>query len=299
VNEFLGLESKIAVVTGGASGLGQAVARGLVREGARVVLGDRDTAGLGRTAAELGGAVRGKRTDVTRLDDIAALFALCDEAFGPVEILVTCAGIISSMSLAEMTEEEWDRVLAINTKGTFFCIREAVKRMIPRKRGRIITIGSDSVARGGGRIATAAYTASKGAVVALTRNIARDLLGTGIGVNCVNPGPIDSPMHAPPHRGAAGARHRQHSPRLDGEAGGDRQRGPLPRFGPRGQLHVRGQPEHRRWHPDGDELTPRQTQARLIRYTPAAMTAPQTTTTLVMGSPRRTQALPAAKTGLR
>src|SRR6266850_125500 len=165
MNEFLGLEGKIAVVTGGASGLGQAVARGLVHEGARVVLGDRDTAGLERTAAELGGQVRGRRTDVTRLDDIAALFALCDEAFGPVEILVTCAGIISSMS--------------------------------PRKRGRIITIGSDSVARGGGRIATAAYTASKGAVVALTRNIARDLLGTGIGVNCVNPGPIDSPMHAP------------------------------------------------------------------------------------------------------
>jgi 3-oxoacyl-[acyl-carrier protein] reductase len=285
MNEFLGLEGKIAVVTGGASGLGQAVARGLVREGARVVLGDRDTAGLERTAAELGGQVRGKRTDVTRLDDIAALFALCDEAFGPVEILVTCAGIISSMSLAEMTEEEWDRVLAINTKGTFFCIQEAVRRMIPRKRGRIITIGSDSVARGGGRIATAAYTASKGAVVALTRNIARDLLGTGIGVNCVNPGPIDSPMHAPLT--------------ADGEAGGDRQRGALPRLGPRGQLHVWDQPEHRRRHPDGRELTPSQAQARLIRYTPAAMTAPHTTTPLVMGSPRKNHALPAAKTGMR
>jgi len=197
MNEFLALEGAIAVVTGGASGLGQAVARGLVREGARVVLGDIDTAGLERTAAECGGPVRWRRTDVTRRDDIAALFALADEAFGPVEVLVTCASIISSASLADMTEEEWDRVLAINTKGTFFCIQEAVKRMIPQKRGRIVTIGSDSVARGGGRIATAAYTASKGAVVALTRNVARDLLGTGIGVNCVNPGPIDSPMHAP------------------------------------------------------------------------------------------------------
>ena len=115
MNEFLGLEGKVAVVTGGASGLGQAVARGLVREGARVVLGDLDTAGLDRTAAELGGQVRWMRTDVARREDIAALFAVCDEAFGPVEILVTCAGIISSMSLAEMTEAEWDRVLAINT----------------------------------------------------------------------------------------------------------------------------------------------------------------------------------------
>lgn len=197
MGEFLGLDGQVAVVTGGASGLGQAVARGLVREGARVVLGDIDQVGLEKTAAELGAAAVWVRADVTRRDDIASLFARCDETFGPVEILVTCAGIISSAPLAAMTEEEWDRVMAINTRGTFFCIQEAAKRMIPRKRGRIVTIGSDSVARGGGRIATAAYTASKGAVVALTRNVARDLLGTGVSVNCLNPGPIDSPMHAP------------------------------------------------------------------------------------------------------
>jgi len=89
MSAFLGLDGKVAVVTGGASGLGQAVARGLVREGARVVLGDIDKAGLERTAAELGESVRGQRTDVTRRDDIAALFGLCDKAFGPVEILVT------------------------------------------------------------------------------------------------------------------------------------------------------------------------------------------------------------------
>ena len=197
MSEFLDLHGKVAVVTGAASGLGQAVARGLVREGARVVLGDIDKTGLERTAAELGEAARWHRTDVARRADIAALFRVCDEAFGPVEILVTCAGIISSAPLAVMTEEEWDRVLAINTRGTFFCIQEAVARMIPLKRGRIVTIGSDSVTRGGGRVATAAYTASKGAVVALTRNIARDLVGTGVTVNCLNPGPIDSPMHAP------------------------------------------------------------------------------------------------------
>lgn len=197
MNEFLGLDGKVAVVTGGASGLGQAVARGLAREGARVVLGDVDTAGLERTTAELGEAARWLRADVTRRADIAALFALTDQAFGPVDVLVTCAGIISSAPLAEMTEAEWDRVLAINTRGTFFCIQEALTRMLPRRRGRIVTIGSDSVARGGGRVATAAYTASKGAVVALTRNVARDLVGTGVVVNCLNPGPIDSPMHAP------------------------------------------------------------------------------------------------------
>ena len=197
MNEFLGLEGKVAVVTGGASGLGQAVARGLVREGACVMLGDIDGAGLERTAAELGDRARWTRADVARRPDIAALFAATDAAFGPVDILVTCAGIISSAPLAEMTEAEWDRVLAINTRGTFFCIQEALTRMLPRQRGRIVTIGSDSVARGGGRVATAAYTASKGAVVALTRNVARDLVGTGVVINCLNPGPIDSPMHAP------------------------------------------------------------------------------------------------------
>ena len=197
MNEFLGLEGKVAVVTGGASGLGQAVARGLAREGACVMLGDIDGPGLERTAAELGDRARWTRADVARRPDIAALFAATDAAFGPVDILVTCAGIISSAPLAEMTEAEWDRVLAINTRGTFFCIQEAVTRMLPRRRGRIVTIGSDSVARGGGRVATAAYTASKGAVVALTRNVARDLVGTGVVINCLNPGPIDSPMHAP------------------------------------------------------------------------------------------------------
>ena len=197
MNEFLGLGNKVAVVTGGASGLGQAVARGLAREGACVMLGDVDVPALERMAAELGDRARWTRADVARRADIAALFAATDAAFGPVDVLVTCAGIISSAPLAEMTETEWDRVLAINTRGTFFCIQEALTRMLPRKRGRIVTIGSDSVARGGGRVATAAYTASKGAVVALTRNIARDLAGTGVSVNCLNPGPIDSPMHAP------------------------------------------------------------------------------------------------------
>jgi len=136
MSEFLDLHGKVAVVTGAASGLGRAVARGLVREGARVVLGDIDKAGLERTARELGDAARWHRTDVARRDDVAALFRVCDEAFGPVEILATCAGIISSAPLAVMTEEEWDRVLAINTKGTFNTLRLAARHL--RDGGRIV-----------------------------------------------------------------------------------------------------------------------------------------------------------------
>ena len=200
MNDFLGLEGKVAVVTGGASGLGQAVARGLVREGARVVLGDRDTAGLERTAAELGGQVRGKGTDVTRLGDIAALFALCDEAFGPVEILVTCAGIISSMSLAEMTEAEWDRVLGINLKAVFFVLQAAARRMREQApmagselRGKLIQTASIAGYRGGSPL-LAPYNASKAGVISLTRTAAQVLAPDRITSNCVCPGAVDTAM---------------------------------------------------------------------------------------------------------
>ena len=155
-------------------------------------------------------------------------------------------------------------MLAINTKGTFFCIQEAVARMVPLRRGRIVTIGSDSVTRGGGRVATAAYTASKGAVVALTRNIARDLLGTGVSVNCLNPGPIDSPMHAP----LIGQRARVTASIPLGWMAKPEEIANGVLFlalGPRRQLHVRHQSEHRRRHPDGHELSPAQPPALCSR----------------------------------
>jgi len=197
MSDFLNLRDRVVVVTGAASGMGRAIARAADREGARLVLSDLDADRLKATAGELSGEARHLRADVTRLPDIEAVFALAEREFGGVDGLVTCAGIITTSPPLEVTVEEWDRVFAVNARGTFFTIQAALRRMIPRGQGRIVTIGSDSYKLGGGRIANIPYAATKGAVVTLTKGFARALVGTGVRINCVNPGPCDTPMHAP------------------------------------------------------------------------------------------------------
>jgi NAD(P)-dependent dehydrogenase (short-subunit alcohol dehydrogenase family) len=197
VSDFLNLRDHVIVVTGAASGMGRAIAHAAGREGARLVLADFDGARLAATAADLKGEVRQLRADVTRLPEIEAIFALAEGEFGRVDGLVTCAGIITTRPMLEVTSEEWDRVFAVNAKGTFFTVQAALRRMLPRGQGRIVTIGSDSYKLGGGRIANIPYAATKGAVVTLTKGFARALVGTGVRINCINPGPCDTPMHAP------------------------------------------------------------------------------------------------------
>lgn len=197
MSDFLNLRDRVLVVTGAASGMGRAIAKAADREGARLVLADFDGDRLKATAAELGGEVRHLRADVTRLPEIEAVFALAERELGRIDGLVTCAGIITTSPSLEVTVEEWDRVFAVNARGTFFTVQAALRRMIPRGQGRIVTIGSDSYKLGGGRIANIPYAATKGAVVTMTKGFARTLAGTGVRINCVNPGPCDTPMHAP------------------------------------------------------------------------------------------------------
>jgi 3-oxoacyl-[acyl-carrier protein] reductase len=197
VADFLNLRGQVIVITGGASGMGRAIAQAASREGARLVLADFDADRLKATAAELAGEVRHLRADVTSLPDIDAIFDLAERELGRIDGLVTCAGIITTLPLLEITGQEWDRVFAVNAKGTFFTVQAALKRMIPRGHGRIVTIGSDSYKLGGGRIANIPYASSKGAVVTMTKGFARAVAGTAIRINCVNPGPCDTPMHAP------------------------------------------------------------------------------------------------------
>lgn len=197
MSDFLNLRDHVIVITGAASGMGRAIARAADREGARLVLSDFDGDRLKATAGELGGEVRHLRADVTRLPDIEAVFALTEHELGRIDGLVTCAGIITTSPSLEVTVEEWDRVFAVNARGTFFTVQAALRRMIPRGQGRIVTIGSDSYKLGGGRIANIPYAATKGAVVTMTKGFARTLVGTGVRINCVNPGPCDTPMHAP------------------------------------------------------------------------------------------------------
>jgi 3-oxoacyl-[acyl-carrier protein] reductase len=193
----LNLRDAVVVITGAASGMGRAIARAASREGARLVLSDFDADRLKTTASELGGEVRHVRADVTRLPEIEAVFDLAEREFSRIDGLVTCAGIITTSPSLEVSADEWDRVFAINAKGTFFTVQAALRRMIPRRHGRIVTIGSDSYKLGGGRVANIPYAATKGAVVTMTKGFARTLVGTGVRINCVNPGPCDTPMHAP------------------------------------------------------------------------------------------------------
>jgi 3-oxoacyl-[acyl-carrier protein] reductase len=195
--DFLNLRDHVIVITGGASGMGRAIAQAASREGARLVLSDFDADRLKATAAALSGEVRHLRADVTRLPEIDAIFELAEREFGRIDGLVTCAGIITTTPSLEVGADEWDRVFAVNAKGTFFTVQAALRTMIPRKHGRIVTIGSDSYKLGGGRIANIPYAATKGAVVTMTKGFARSLIGTGVRINCVNPGPCDTPMHAP------------------------------------------------------------------------------------------------------
>ena len=195
--DFLNLRDHVVVITGAASGMGRAVAQAAAREGARLVLSDADGERLKVAAGELGSEVRAVRADVTRPAEIEPVFETAEREFGRLDGLVTCAGIITTSPSLEVTPEEWDRVFAVNARGTFFTVQAAVRRMIPRGHGRIVTIGSDSYKLGGGRIANIPYAATKGAVVTLTKGFARLLVGTGVRINCVNPGPCDTPMHAP------------------------------------------------------------------------------------------------------
>jgi 3-oxoacyl-[acyl-carrier protein] reductase len=197
VGDFLNLRGHVIVITGAASGMGRAIAQAASREEARLVLADLDGDRLARTAEELKGEVRYVRADVTREAEIDAVFALGEREFGRLDGLVTCAGIITTRPLLEVTAEEWDRVFAVNAKGTFFTVQAALRRMLPRRHGRIVTIGSDSYKLGGGRIANIPYAASKGAVVTMTKGFARAVASSGIRINCINPGPCDTPMHAP------------------------------------------------------------------------------------------------------
>ncbi|WP_211109683.1 SDR family NAD(P)-dependent oxidoreductase [Azospirillum oleiclasticum] len=180
----------MAVVTGGARGIGAAVARGLAERGARVVIADLDGAEeAARTLRDAGFEAAGLRVDVSSEADTAAMAAAAEDAFGGLDILVNNAGIYSSLTpkpFAEIDPAEWRRVMEVNTLGIFLCCRAALAPMTRRGGGRIVTISSGVAFKGNPFMAH--YVASKGAVVSLTRALATELGPRGILVNSVAPG---------------------------------------------------------------------------------------------------------------
>ncbi|HUK53445.1 MAG TPA: glucose 1-dehydrogenase [Candidatus Binatia bacterium] len=188
------LEGRVALVTGAASGIGRAIAARFAREGSVVCLADVDEAG-GRAAAEeithTGGRACFVRVDVSRAEDCARAVAEAVAAFGALHILVNCAGIIRRATVTELSEQDWDRVMDVNAKSVFLMSRAALPRLAAA-HGAIVNLASGWGVAAGPR--AAAYCASKGAVVLLTKAMAIDHGPQGVRVNCLCPGDTDTPM---------------------------------------------------------------------------------------------------------
>lgn len=183
--------NQVGVVTGAGSGLGRATAIGLAREGARLVLFDRDEEGLRATAATCTGSVIQTGDVANPADHAQALNAAA--ALGTVSLLATAAGILGpTRPLTDVSVAEWDELFDINVKGTWLAIRAFLPQMLAAGRGSIVTFSSGAGLAG--NTTFPAYSASKGAIVLLTRSLAASHAGHGIRANSVCPGPIETPM---------------------------------------------------------------------------------------------------------
>ena len=182
------LDGRTAIVTGGARGIGRAIAERFLEEGASVVIADRDGDTAERTASELGERAWAHQVDVTRRNDVGALVQAVADQAGRVDVLVNNAAHARYDFAVDLAEEAWDYTLEISLKGYFLCSQAAARQMLRQGGGKIVNVSSISAVVGLAR--TAAYAASKGGVDALTRVMAVELAQDNIQVNAVAPGPI-------------------------------------------------------------------------------------------------------------
>jgi 2-hydroxycyclohexanecarboxyl-CoA dehydrogenase len=186
---------RVAVVTGGASGMGEATCHELGRRGNQVAVLDVNSEAAQRVCEELraeGVHALGVAADVTNRPAVEEAFAKVRSELGPVGILVTSAGMVGFDRFIDITPESWSRIIDVNLTGTFHCCQVALPDMIAAKWGRIVMISSSSAQRGSPRMAH--YAASKGAVITLTKSLANEYASMGITVNNVPPSGIETPM---------------------------------------------------------------------------------------------------------
>ena len=184
------LEGKVALVTGGNSGIGLATAKEFAREGARVVITGRDPRTLDAAAREIGGEVLALRSDAASLSDIDELFAAVGERFGRLDVLFVNAGVAQFAPVEETDEELFDRTMDINFKGAYFTVKKALPLLA---EGASVILNTSVVAHVGFPNASV-YSASKAALLSLARTLSADLAGRRIRVNAVSPGPVETPI---------------------------------------------------------------------------------------------------------
>jgi NAD(P)-dependent dehydrogenase (short-subunit alcohol dehydrogenase family) len=182
----------VALVTGGASGIGAATGALFASEGARVVFADLDAAAAQRQAAVTGHGAIGLAVDVVDEAAVEAMARATRTAFGPIDILVNSAGIIRKAFVKDMPRALWDQVLAVNLTGTFLCSKAVLPDMIARHSGRIVNIAS--IAGKLGEPAASAYSVSKWGVIGFTRSLAIEMARHNVLVNAICPGPIATPL---------------------------------------------------------------------------------------------------------
>ena len=185
-------DGRIALITGGASGIGLASARRIQAGGGRVAVLDLEPASVRAVSDELGGAL-GIACDVTRSAEVDAAVARVEEELGGLDVLVCSAGISgASLRTVDVDDAEWGSVMAVNANGVFYANRAALPGMVARGYGRIVNLAS--VAGKEGNPMAAAYSAAKAAVIGMTKAIGKDVATTGVLVNCVTPSPVETPM---------------------------------------------------------------------------------------------------------
>jgi len=192
------LQGKVALVTGGSSGIGRATAQTLAKHGAKVAINfHRNEAGAEearKQIVEAGGDAITIQADVTRAGDVRAMVQQAS-SLGPIDILVNNAGsLIERLKILELTEERWDQVIDLNLKSAFLCCQAVAGSMIERKTGAIINVSSIA-GRNGGALGSIHYSAAKGGLITFTKGLAKELAQSGVRVNAVSPGVIDTPYH--------------------------------------------------------------------------------------------------------